>query len=208
MRILVFGDSIARGSFDTECGGWANRLSAAFNEKTFTGDEYYNTYNLGIGGETAAELVDRIPGELAKRTAAGSGEIVSIVLSGTNDTKVFVEENKNMTLVSDFEMAYTKIVKTLKEQSDHVFCLGLTRMDEQKTNPIAPNNQIAFRNEELARYEAVIENITKDEDVHFIKLADTFSEAELSPDGIHPNAEGHRLIFERVKGELEKAGIL
>ncbi|MBI4253127.1 hypothetical protein HY623_03065 [Candidatus Uhrbacteria bacterium] len=27
------------------------------------------------------------------------------------------------------------------------------------------------------------------------------------PDGLHPNAEGHRKMFEKIKSEIEKTGL-
>ncbi len=208
MRILIFGDSIARGSFDTECGGWANRLSAVFSQKTLDIDEYCNTYNLGIAGESSAGLLGRIESEIKSRIELGSGEIITLVLTGTNDSKVDVKAAKNLTDISEYRENYEQIISLAKKYSDKVFCIGLTRVDESKTNPIAPNNKIAFRNEELKKYESVISEVATDAGVSIINVSDSFGVPDLSPDGIHPNSRGHQLIFERVKEALEKENIL
>lgn len=44
----------------------------------------------------------------------------------------------------------------------------------------------------------------------YIQTEDLFfnREEELLTDGLHPNATGHQLIFERLKSSLEKEGII
>lgn len=57
--IIVFGDSIAYGSWD-DSGGWAKRLRSSLETDTgMNTSQYYLVYDLGVAGDTAGRLVDR-----------------------------------------------------------------------------------------------------------------------------------------------------
>jgi lysophospholipase L1-like esterase len=51
--ICVFGDSITWGAYDPERGGWVNRLRNDLEKKEI------ESYNLGISGDTTADLLKR-----------------------------------------------------------------------------------------------------------------------------------------------------
>lgn len=204
MRILAFGDSIVQGSLDTECGGWVNRLAAHAYQEAWTEGKFINTHNLGIGGETSVGLLARVKAETECRA---TNERVSLVLCGTNDAKWLIAEDKNLVPLSDFSDNYKEIIKYLKSCSSAVFCLGLTRVDESKANA-HPENPTQFRNTDLGRYEQCIYELALSQGVNFVNISNVLSQNNVSHDGVHPTATGHQLIFERVKGELERAGIL
>ena len=56
-------------------------------------------------------------------------------------------------------------------------------------------------------YDKMLQEIASREKLLFIPQHDVLG-PEHQLDGDHPNAEGHRLLFERVKEHLEKAGII
>ena len=64
-KILIFGDSIIWGAFDTE-GGWATRLKKYFDENRKE-DFNYQVYNLGVSGDTTEDLLDRFEFETKQR---------------------------------------------------------------------------------------------------------------------------------------------
>jgi lysophospholipase L1-like esterase len=55
MRICFIGDSFVSGAYDLECLGWAGRISAAARGRGHD----LSPYNLGIRGETSAQLAKR-----------------------------------------------------------------------------------------------------------------------------------------------------
>ena len=63
-KILVFGDSIAYGKWDNH-GGWVARLREYVDKKFNIGKGgNVQVYNLGIPGEVAVRMVDRVKQEL------------------------------------------------------------------------------------------------------------------------------------------------
>jgi acyl-CoA thioesterase-1 len=55
MRICFIGDSFVSGAYDGECLGWAGRFSAAARRRGHD----LSPYNLGIRGETSAQIAKR-----------------------------------------------------------------------------------------------------------------------------------------------------
>ena len=58
----------------------------------------------------------------------------------------------------------------------------------------------------------MIKNTCKENNLLFIDTFTSFAGKDyqklLTPDGIHPNSEGHKFIFEIVKNELEKNNLI
>ncbi len=55
MRICFIGDSFVSGAYDSECLGWAGRISAAARARGHD----VSPYNLGIRGETSVQIARR-----------------------------------------------------------------------------------------------------------------------------------------------------
>src|SRR5438270_8640503 len=86
MRVLVFGDSIAQGFWDTE-GGWVATLSKHYTElalKDLRNNKQPGIYNLRISGDTTRSLLARIESETKVRKWPGEPLLVLIAI-GTND---------------------------------------------------------------------------------------------------------------------------
>ncbi len=85
MRILVFGDSITQGFWDTE-GGWVGHISRYYIEQTIKTQNYNipTIFNLGVSGDTSNEVLARFENEVKARLWPGE-EIVIIISTGVND---------------------------------------------------------------------------------------------------------------------------
>ena len=65
-RICVFGASVTKGAWDTEMGGWVNRLRLDLEDFK---KRKYSVYNLGISGDTTESLLERIDSECKARNS-------------------------------------------------------------------------------------------------------------------------------------------
>ena len=69
-----------------------------------------------------------------------------------------------------------------------------------------------YRNEYVKEYDAEIKKMCKENHIPFIDLFGAFSKtnykALLDRDGLHPNSQGHKKIFEIVKAHLIDEKIL
>ena len=73
-QVHLFGDSITRGSFDTESSGWADRIKAEANIKTVNNElePLITVYNMGIGGNNTNDLLKRFKFETEQRLVRDS----------------------------------------------------------------------------------------------------------------------------------------
>lgn len=94
MRICFVGDSLTQGTGDPECLGWPGRLGAAAWQRGHD----VTVYNLGIRGDTSADVARRWRAEAGARLPVSwKGEPVDgrLVFSfGTNDCNIWDGERR------------------------------------------------------------------------------------------------------------------
>jgi lysophospholipase L1-like esterase len=135
--------------------------------------------------------------------------VTVIIDMGGNDAGVEIASNKNHVALDTYIANMQYCIAHAKEKGYEVVCLGLGSYDESRTDPILWDTENASRNAEAAKYDDALRALTIAEGVLYISTKDLFaSRPEFLLDGDHPNAEGHKLIFERVKEHLEKAKII
>ena len=212
MRILIFGNSVTQGYNDTECGGWANRLLTYTIKKRVESDYTYapTVFNLGISGGNTTDLLERIDAELGARLA-GKDDGVVLFAIGVNDSQYDIDTDENRIPVEVYEKNLRELISKTQKYTRRIVFVGIPPVDEQKLMPIPWKMTHGYNNTHVQKYNSIREKICTEEGLSFISMNDIFKEDSLDavlPDGLHPNAEGHRLMFERVKSELEKLNIL
>ena len=96
-----------------------------------------------------------------------------------------------------------QLVKKARVFTDKIICVGLTRVEEEKTMPLPDSPDQFYRNERIAAYDKEIKSLCKRENTPYIGVSDIVKVEDLD-DGLHPNAAGHEKIFEAVKVALMK----
>lgn len=193
MNILIFGDSITWGAYDPEQGGWATRLRNYFEEQ----DNDVDVYNLGISGDTTADLLERIEVEAKSREPN-----LIIFAIGINDAQFIYSTNGLRVSLDEFQQNLAKLLSIAKKFTDKVVFVGLTRVDESKTTPIPWNTDKSYTNENIERLDNAIKKFCEDNELKFIPMESVVGNDDLI-DGLHPNTKGHIKIFNRMKSEVE-----
>jgi lysophospholipase L1-like esterase len=137
-RILVFGDSIARGYWDRE-GGWETRLRKFLVARSLQNLSdvklYWVTYNLGVSGDTTEDLLQRFEFETKQRSKEKE-KTMFIFQIGSNDSQ-FYNNKKTFHVASEkFEINIQKLIDLAKKFSEKIIFIGLTPVDDSKVNPI------------------------------------------------------------------------
>lgn len=211
MRVLVFGDSIAQGFFDSR-GGWVQRLASDMHMKTLAamhdGDAYYvEIHNLGVSGDTAEGVLGRMESEMSSRRLYQEDEII-IIAVGTNDS--VLRDNTALEDVYDFQITYEKILETAKRHTQKILCVGLPAVDESMSDPWKfSSTGRQYKNNRLDLFEDTVKQVAGQADVAFAAVFDEFLAQlqegnDLLADGLHPNDAGHELIYQMVKPKLEE----
>lgn len=193
MNMLIFGDSITWGAYDPEQGGWATRLRNYFEEQNNDVD----VYNLGISGDTTADLLERIEIEAKSREPN-----LIIFAIGINDAQFIHSINGLRVSLDEFHQNLAKLLSIGKKFTDKVVFVGLTRVDESKTTPIPWNTDKSYTNENIERFDGVIKKFCEDNKLKFIPMKSVVGNDDLI-DGLHPNTKGHIKIFNLTKSDIE-----
>jgi len=203
--ILVFGDSIAYGAWDKE-GGWVSRLKEFSHKKAQPSSDFYTlVYNLSVSGETTEDLLERFDSEAAQRATENTIIVFAI---GINDLQFIESGHDSGKTLARFKDNITRLVKTAHRMSSKVFFVGLTPLDEKETHSLASDGENPYTNENIRALNKIIEGVCSKEKAKFIDIFSSFMKKgheKLLEDGLHPNSDGHRLIFKLVKEALVKS---
>lgn len=193
MNICIFGDSITEGYYDEEKGGWVNRVKKKLNNDKI--------YNLGISGNTTQDLLKRFDSGILNKNPD-----IIIIAIGVNDSAILASKNNNWVAIDKFEENIVKLIKKSKKISKEIIFIGLTPCEEEKTSPIPWAPDVTYKNAFIKKYNDEIKEICKKENVKFIDLYDEMVKMdykELLQDGLHPNANGHKWMAEKIIKELD-----
>jgi len=196
-KIVIFGDSITRGSFDLEKGGWTNRLKIFFWEKNYekTGN-YHDGHTascFAVGGDLSLDIAKRFDFEIKTLR----GEIKKIIFAvGINDSG-FVDENKRGD-AKNFEKNIEILVKKGSEivGEGNVYFIGITNVHSDAAKDW-------FDVDRVKKFDEIIENTADENGCNFISMYGTLNDDDFCNDGLHPNAHGHKKMFEHIKGFLD-----
>ncbi|MFB6208562.1 MAG: SGNH/GDSL hydrolase family protein [Candidatus Nanohaloarchaea archaeon] len=210
MNILVFGDSIASGHWDTG-GGWRGMLAEELHQRTIdtNGQEWFEVFNLGFGGETTEELKKRIGMEIEWRNRKHDNLV--LIQVGINDSKLEVNSDKNKVGEKNFRKNLREIIDKPKDIPEDLIFVGLTPVDELRTDPTPWDEKWAYRNDEVKRYERIIEEMCSEKNVKFIPLFDRLESSKWKEnlwDGVHPLKDGHEQIFRLVKSRMKEENLI
>lgn len=206
MRILVFGDSVVWGSEDLECGGWTDRLKIWFKR---TG-KFNEVFNLGNPGDNSKWLLERMEIECAARLEQKHRKRDAIIIQiGKNDLSI--RKSAFMVPPEKFGRNIQKLIALAGKYSSNIIFVGLIPIDETKTNPIPWNADVYYKSKNIRKYNEIIKSVCAKNKTRFIDIYEKFTKTDykkLLADGLHPNSEGHELVFETVRDFLIKEKII
>lgn len=192
--ICIFGDSTAWGAWDLERGGWVSRLWFYIGERE---EDYVEIYNQSISGGTTETILKRFENEANIRNADAL-----IFQTGGNDAAYIKNDPNNLIVQPDiFKKNIFEIIKRAKKITNNIVFVSLKNCDESKTMPVSWID-FYYTNANIGECNEIIEEVCRENNVPFLDIGPLSNED--FDDGLHPNAEGHRKIFERVKEFLVK----
>lgn len=208
MTIICFGDSITYGNWDPE-GGWVGRLRKYLDSKSlsaYTGEDLYSkyytlTYNQGIPGDTSTGLFARFENELIPRFNPDEETIVLFAI-GINDSRFYTSKNQFETDIETFGQNIWDMWEIARQYTEDVAFIGLTPVDEDRTNPLFWETDAVYKNEYIEKYNDVIREFCNYRQIPFIDLFSKMKDLnlhELMEDGIHPNGKCYEIIGEIIR---------
>ncbi|MFP4112009.1 MAG: SGNH/GDSL hydrolase family protein [Candidatus Woesearchaeota archaeon] len=201
MRYLLFGASTTFGETDYEFGGWAGHMRKYLEEK----EKHRYFYNLAVPGDTSRNLLKRIESEsLARIKHYPKDEITIFICIGTNDSRI--EKKEPLVPEDEYRENLKKIISIAKTLAGNVILIRGNPVLEDKCNPWK-GKDIFFYNDGIKEYGNIMKNVAEEENISIITTFEEFenqdNREELYDDGLHPNAKGHKVLFDIIKRQLD-----
>ena len=159
-----------------------------------------------ITGNTINDLLERFEFETKQRLKE-SEETIIVFAIGINDSYFVHSENSHRVPINKFKENIQKLTDLAKKFSSKIIFVGLTPVDETKTTPIPWDINKSYKNENIRKYNEIIKSVCEENEILFIEIFEDWIKLNyknLLEDGLHPNSEGHKKIFESVKEFLIK----
>ncbi|CAN5356451.1 hypothetical protein BH10PAT1_BH10PAT1_5390 [soil metagenome] len=172
----IFGDSVTQAAYVKV--GWVDLLRVYLEQKHK--NSFVNVFNLGIGGNTTQDVLERIDSESKVRKPS------SVIFAvGVNDCKNYD--------INQFKINIEKLIeKALNFNNDIVF-VGLVLGNYGGSE--------GFSKDKVVKYNSVINELSKGAKLKFVDLFDKLESSDFM-DGLHPNDQGHIKMFEEIKKYL------
>ncbi len=209
---MIFGDSGVYGAWDND-GGWVNRLREPIDIKNLVDNDIaYFVYNLGIPGNTSADVLRRFESEYTGRLYPGVKQETIVVFSfGANDSMVSVANGNNLVSKKEFESNVNNLADLAKKRTSKVVFIGPAPVDESRVNPIPWDDEWAYRNKAVKEYDEIARKVCSKKGLMYLRLFEELSNLKyttLLEDGAHFSPAGHMVIYEIVRDFMTKNRIL
>lgn len=196
LRITAFGDSLIYGYGDPIHGGWVEQLRRRWMG-TASG---HVLYNLGVRGDTAAQVNQRLEQEFLLRGELRNKRPDLIILSvGVNDSPRV--GNRRLT---DFDRFKLEMINLLDKAQNlcPVMFVGMVPVDESKMPFL---DCLHFNHDDQFRYKEATKSACQVRDIPYLDIFDIWQARgqdwicdRLHTDGLHPNTEGYQSIFQEL----------
>ena len=202
MITFIFGDSITEGLWDSK-GGWADHVKAFVqSEEVASGiKNYHEVYNLGIDGNTTKQVIERFTAETTARLWPNE-ETAFIFAIGTNDTLHRNNQDFQST-PKQYKAELAQLTELAKKFSDRILFVDLLPVDEALTNPLPSSSSgKCYTNDRINLFNDILHAFCEAQSLPFIKVSELYQKHDyetLLADGLHPNDQGHEIIFDAVK---------
>jgi len=186
MKICFFGDSFTNGTADEEYLGWVGRVCANRRKA----GAVLTMYNLGIGGNTSADIMGRWQQE-AQARIGGRSDGYLVFSFGTNDCakgedgRARLPQNERLKNARAILVSAPKLWPTL-------FIGPLPIADD----PVA-NKRISDLSRQLGVF-ARTHKVPYLDVFSTMHKSDAWNNACLAGDGAHPGSDGYKMIADMV----------
>ena len=203
---IIIGDSITYGIGDFESGGWASIFKNYIVNKDDSKVCNNYVHVVGFPGATSSDILNKIDSIL--QAFLHKEFTNTVILSiGVNDTQVFNEEPKNN--IEQYKLNIEKIAKFIIDNECNLIILGLTRIESDKKflwkpNKYYDNDIISEYDRDLKLildYDEELKELCKNNKIKYIPMQEVLEKVDFI-DGLHPNHNGHKKIFEYIIGEI------
>lgn len=190
---IIIGDSITYGIGDYETNGWASLLKNKLlnDDDTKICNNY--VHQIGFPGATSKNILEKME-NIIKAFYSDEAKNKIIIAIGVNDTQIY--EGKPKISIDEYKNNIKEIISIINKYNCEAIFLGLTRI-EVVNEPFLWKPNKYYDNQNISIYNTELEIICRDNNIKYISMKDVLNDNDFI-DGLHPNHNGHKKIFERI----------
>lgn len=203
-NILVLGDSISDGFYDSEGLGWVGRLEKLLHADRPMG---YGFQNFSLSGDRTVDALYKLAGFLTRENS----DYLFLAI-GTNDIFHYASSDAPISIDIHLRHRYWEsIFRLAKPFVSKIVVFGLIPVNEEENGKFTDGLGVKLYsfNKDVVDYNRALKEWVEQAGAIFINFYDRFEEIgtlKLLQDDSHPNTEGHRLMaqwaYEDLKGKL------
>ena len=185
-RVLFFGDSFVAGAGDPTGLGWVGRVVATSHDAGLA----LTPYNLGVRGDTSADVAARFAAEMDARTHNATAAYGVVLGLGAND---MTEQDKRLRVAPGRAVSTLgRLVDLAQERGTGVFVVG--------PPPVGDHDQ----DERIRELSNQFAHVVTPRGVPFVETAkplgghDGWRSEAAANDGSHPGALGYAALAQLV----------
>jgi len=107
-----------------------------------------------------------------------------------------VLKNFQELILNKFKENLNELIRQAKKFTHRIVFIGLTRVNESEVEK-------SYKNELIQEYDKILKDVCDENSLLYIEMFSLLNDSDLE-DGLHPNAEGHKKIFKKVKELIVK----
>jgi lysophospholipase L1-like esterase len=160
-------------------------------------------YNLGVEGETTRRLTARLPREVVTRRNhwEEDTDFAFVFAIGINDSLI-TDDGDFFSSPEQYRHDLQELIDTAKLFAKKCMFVGLTPIEDDH-----PRNHY-YNTDRVWEFEQVLRDFVAEHSLPLVHLFEKFENCKqeefIYANGLHPNDEGHRIIFDAVEPELRK----
>ena len=124
-----------------------------------------------------------------------------IISIGINDAIYLNKEKRIQTQENEFSNNINELINRCRNYTYNILFLGLTRVDEDYTNPVSWDDNQSYLNKNIKMYDEIIKKVCLENNVEYLSVYNLLEDEDFNIDGIHPNERGHEEIFDEIKNK-------
>ena len=200
-NIGLISDSIGHGYYDENDKGWFSRLGNLILSQQ-AGEYVFN--NMSYSGDNIADATSRANFEVLSRNF----DLIFINI-GINDLRRRKDSNLRLDFSEGIRIMYwNKLLDIAAKTNATIIVTDLIPVIEERYSEHA---SLIRRNDDVKRYNEIIENICKQRNILFFKRYDKWLKRDLQnlyKDATHPKAEGHQMIAEEIYEYMKNKNLI
>lgn len=209
-RIFIDGSSTAYGLWGGAEGGWAERLKLAHMPDRTNPDgkrPLWKVYNLATPHRTINDIIEQLP-HFIDNYRREDKVLVAVVMVGQIESRYSNASQEPDIPLRFFANNLRHLADLLGEKSCGLILTGTTPVVEEKTKAVG-HLSCLYNLEQRILYDEAIQDISSDLNISYVHLMRPPRDAQkmnieiMDADGLHPNAHGHRIIYDLIHDAVE-----